>query len=170
MKCPFCAATDTKVVDSRTFKEGLGIRRRRKCGECDKRFTTHETIELDMPMIVKNDGRREPYFKAKLSSGIEKACQKRPISTEQVDRLIENIEKAILERGGKEITSVKIGELVMTYLRHLDPVAYIRFASVYRNFKDVDEFVSELKDEESKFIHNLASTLNKAQDESQKTH
>jgi len=148
MKCPYCSAPDTKVLDSRNLDEGCVIRRRRKCESCQKRFTTFETIELSMPMVIKRDGRREAYQKEKIKSGIEKACEKRPISAVQIDRIINNIEKAILDISDKEVLTKDIGNLVMMYLRHLDPVAYIRFAAVYRKFQDVEEFVNELKHDE----------------------
>lgn len=148
MKCPYCSAIDTKVLDSRNLEEGCVIRRRRKCETCQKRFTTFETIELSMPMVIKRDGRREAYQQDKIKHGIEKACEKRPISAIQVERIISNIEKAILDISDKEIQSKEIGNLVMLYLRHLDPVAYVRFAAVYRKFQDVEEFVNELKHDE----------------------
>jgi transcriptional repressor NrdR len=148
MKCPYCSAPDTKVLDSRNLEEGSVIRRRRKCEGCQKRFTTFETVELSMPMVIKRDSRREAYKKEKILSGIEKACEKRPISAIQIERIISNIEKAILDISDKEIHSKEIGNLVMMYLRHLDPVAYIRFAAVYRKFQDVEEFVNELKHDE----------------------
>lgn len=151
MKCPFCQENETKVVDSRLLKEGFSIRRRRKCENCERRFTTYETIEIHMPAIVKIDGRREPYNKEKLLNGIEKACQKRPISTEQIERVVENIGKSILEISSKEVSSKEVGHIVMQYLRNLDPVAYIRFASVYRKFQDVDEFVNEIQHDEESF-------------------
>jgi transcriptional repressor NrdR len=148
MKCPYCSAVDTKVLDSRNLEDGSVIRRRRKCESCQKRFTTFETVELSMPMVLKRDGRREAFQKDKIRSGIDKACEKRPISSGQIDRIINNIEKAILDISDKEISSQDIGNLVMMYLRHLDPVAYIRFAAVYRKFQDVDEFVNELRHDE----------------------
>lgn len=148
MKCPYCNTLDTKVLDSRSSEDGSTIRRRRKCEQCQKRFTTFETIELSMPMVIKLDGRREPYQREKIQKGIEKACQKRPVSQAQIERVITNIEKAILDISEKEIKSKEIGHLLMMYLRHLDPVAYVRFASVYRKFTDVDEFVNELKHDE----------------------
>jgi transcriptional repressor NrdR len=151
MICPFCQANDTKVVDSRLLKEGLSVRRRRKCESCTRRFTTYETIEIQMPIVVKLDGRRERYNKDKILDGLEKACQKTPVSTEQIERVVDNIAKSILEVSDKEINSKQIGNLVMQYLRNLDPVAYIRFASVYRKFHDVDEFVNELQHEEDNF-------------------
>lgn len=151
MRCPFCDQSETKVVDSRLLKEGFSVRRRRKCESCEKRFTTYETIEISMPNIVKLDGRREPYNREKIYSGIEKACQKRPISTEQVERIVENIEKSIMEISGKEVNTTEIGQIVMMYLRNLDPVAYIRFASVYRKFQDVEEFVHDLQHDEKNY-------------------
>jgi transcriptional repressor NrdR len=148
MKCPYCSAPDTKVLDSRNLEEGSTIRRRRKCETCQKRFTTFETVELSMPMVIKRDGRREAYNQEKILKGIEKAVEKRPISAIQIERVINNIEKAILDISDKEIHTREIGNLVMMYLRHLDPVAYIRFAAVYRKFQDVEEFVNELKHDE----------------------
>ena len=152
MRCPFCSAKDTKVMDSRSLKEGLSIRRRRRCEHCTRRFTTYETIEVTMPQVVKQDGRREAYERAKAKSGIMKACQKRPISIEQIERVLDNIEKSLLEISQKEISSEIIGNKICMYLRNLDPVAYIRFASVYREFQDVDEFVNNIKDNELNFI------------------
>jgi transcriptional repressor NrdR len=148
MKCPYCSAPDTKVLDSRNSDEGCAIRRRRKCESCQKRFTTFETVELSMPMVIKRDGRREQYNREKINSGIQKSCEKRPISAVQIERIINNIEKAILDISDKEIQSKDVGNLVMMYLRHLDPVAYVRFAAVYRKFQDVEEFVNELKHDE----------------------
>lgn len=148
MKCPYCSAADTKVLDSRNLEEASTIRRRRKCDTCQKRFTTFETVELSMPMVIKRDGRREPYRQEKIRTGILKACEKREIKTVQIDRIINNIEKSILDVSDKEIQSGDIGNLVMMHLRHLDPVAYIRFAAVYRKFQDVEEFVNELKHDE----------------------
>ena len=148
MKCPYCTALDTKVLDSRNSEDGNVIRRRRKCETCQKRFTTFETVELSMPMVIKRDGRREAYNKDKILYGIKKSCEKRPISAVQIERIINNIEKAILDISDKEIVSKDIGNLVMMYLRHLDPVAYVRFAAVYRKFQDVEEFVNDLKHDE----------------------
>ncbi len=160
MKCPYCSAPDTKVLDSRNSDEGSVIRRRRKCESCQKRFTTFETVELSMPMVIKRDGRREPYNKDKINHGIQKSCEKRPISAVQIERIINNIEKAILDISDKEIHSKDVGNLVMMYLRHLDPVAYVRFAAVYRKFQDVEEFVNELKhDEHNQF--KIVPSLNK---------
>lgn len=149
MNCPFCNATETKVIDSRLMQDGFSVKRRRKCEACEKRFNTFEKFEISMPMVIKSDGRREEYIRKKVLSGIEKACQKRPISTIQIDRIIENIEKSILELNDKEVSSLSIGELVMGYLRNLDPVAYVRFASVYKQFQDVEEFLKDLKDNEN---------------------
>jgi transcriptional repressor NrdR len=155
MRCPFCEANETKVVDSRLLKEGLSVRRRRKCEKCARRFTTYETIEIQMPVVVKLDGRREPYQKGKILKSIEKSCGKRPISTDQIERVVDNIEKNILEISNKEIKSSEIGKLLMLYLRNLDPVAYIRFASVYRKFQDVEEFMHELQHDEENFNSNI---------------
>lgn len=151
MKCPFCNESETKVIDSRTLNEGFSIRRRRKCEACNRRFTTYENVEISMPMVVKLDGRREPYQREKIESGIKKACQKRPISTQQIENLIENIEKGILDISEKEVASKEIGKLVMHSLRNLDPVAYIRFASVYRKFQDIEEFVHDIQHDEQEF-------------------
>ncbi len=149
MKCPYCLASETKVLDSRNLKEGFSIRRRRRCEKCKRRFTTYENIEISMPVAVKLDGRREAFNRDKIIDGLTKSCQKRPVSTDQIDRIADNIEKEVLEISEKEVSTKDIGNLVIKYLRNLDPVAYIRFASVYRKFQDVDEFVSELKSEES---------------------
>lgn len=153
MKCPFCNNSETKVIDSRLLKEGFSVRRRRKCEDevCTRRFTTYESIEIQMPAVVKLDGRREAYRREKIFQGLEKACQKRPISTDQIERVLDNIEKQILDMASKEISSKEIGNLVMMYLRNLDPVAYIRFASVYRKFQDVEEFMNDIKDDEDNF-------------------
>lgn len=151
MRCPYCGENETKVVDSRLLKEGYSVRRRRKCESCDKRYTTYETIEISMPNIVKLDGRREAFNREKILGGIEKACQKRPISTDQIERIVENIEKNIRDVSEKEVSTLQIGKIVMMYLRNLDPVAYIRFASVYRKFQDVDEFVHDLQTDEEEF-------------------
>lgn len=148
MKCPYCSAPDSKVLDSRNSDEGSVIRRRRKCEACQKRFTTFETVELSMPMVIKRDGRREAFQRDKIKHGVEKACEKRPISAVQIERILNNIEKAILDISDKEVQTKDVGNLVMMYLRHLDPVAYIRFAAVYRKFQDVEEFVNELKHDE----------------------
>jgi len=146
MKCPRCANMENKVVDSRMNREGDLIRRRRECLQCHDRFTTYERIEQVMPLVIKKDGRREPFDRNKILDGVQKACQKRPIGTEQMEELVAKVERHFQESGEKEISAVNIGEKVVTELYHLDDVAYVRFASVYRSFKDVNEFMSELKD------------------------
>jgi transcriptional repressor NrdR len=152
MNCPFCNAHETKVLDSRLLADGNEVRRRRKCEACTKRFTTYEKVEVSMPMVLKRDGRTENYRIDKLRSGIEVACKKLNVKTEQIDRVVGNIEKAIMDISDKEVPSSEIGKLVMMYLRHLDPVAYIRFAAVYyREYKDVDQFLNRLQEEEKHF-------------------
>ncbi|MDA8100297.1 MAG: transcriptional regulator NrdR [Nitrospiraceae bacterium] len=146
MRCPYCASIDNKVVDSRMGKEGETIRRRRECLKCEGRFTTYERVEEILPSVIKKDGRREPYDRMKILSGLKKACEKRPISVEVLDKTVDDIEKALQEKGFKEIPSKAIGEELMNRLHTLDEVAYVRFASVYRSFKDINEFMSELKD------------------------
>jgi transcriptional repressor NrdR len=146
MRCPYCTSTDNKVVDSRLGKEGETIRRRRECLKCEGRFTTYERVEEVLPSVIKKDGRREPYDRMKILSGLTKACEKRPISVEVLEKCVDNIEKSMQEKGFKEIPSKAIGEEVMNQLHNLDEVAYVRFASVYRSFKDINEFMSELKD------------------------
>ena len=145
MKCPFCAEIDNKVIDSRLSKDGNVIRRRRECILCSRRFTTYEHIEEIPVMIVKKDGRREVFSREKLRSGLQKACQKRDISVNVIDEFLDDLERDLREAGEKEISSNKIGEKVMAKLHEIDDVAYVRFASVYREFKDVNDFVSELK-------------------------
>ena len=145
MRCPFCNADEDKVVDSRTTKDGSAIRRRRECLECGKRFTTYERVEHVALMVVKKDGRREPFDLQKVKVGVLKACEKRPIGMEQVDRFVEEIEQALMGSVDKEVSSEKIGALVMKKLRNLDEVAYVRFASVYRQFRDINEFMEELR-------------------------
>jgi len=145
MNCPFCLALDTKVVDSRLNQDGNTIRRRRKCDKCEKRFTTYEHIELEMPQIIKNDGRREAFSRIKMKEGLSKACQKRPISMDQIEAVLDRVEKIILDCNEKEISTKNIGLLMMQELKSLDPVAYVRFASVYRTFKDIEEFIGDLK-------------------------
>lgn len=144
MKCPFCAHGENKVIDSRLSRDNA-IRRRRECLACRQRFTTYEFVEELLPSIVKKDGRREPFDRTKIRAGIKKACEKRPISTDAIERIVVNVERACQECQEKEITSSVIGELVMQALHELDGVAYVRFASVYRQFRDVAEFVNELK-------------------------
>ena len=146
MRCPYCTSIDNKVVDSRLGKEGETIRRRRECLKCEGRFTTYERVEEVLPSVIKKDGRREPYDRMKILSGLTKACEKRPISVEVLEKCVDNIEKSMQDKGFKEIPSKAIGEEVMNQLHNLDEVAYVRFASVYRSFKDINEFMSELKD------------------------
>lgn len=153
MRCPFCSGTDSKVIDSRVSRDDNVIRRRRECESCERRFTTYERIEEILPLVVKKDGRREPYDRKKILVGVQKACEKRPVSVETIDRLVEKVEKRIQETGDREIPSTHIGETIMSELHDLDQVAYVRFASVYRSFKDLNEFMTELKellDEEKK--------------------
>lgn len=155
MKCPYCHTNDTKVLESRLYQDGYSVRRRRQCSDCEKRFTTYEHFELSMPVVVKRDNRREKYRRNKIRIGIEKACEKRPISTEQIEVLLDKIEKSIFDRaqGHKEIPALEIGNIIMGYLKHLDPVAYVRFASVYRNFQDIDEFVNNLNFDEERNLN-----------------
>jgi transcriptional repressor NrdR len=145
MRCPFCGTQDDRVVDSRASQEGAAIRRRRECLGCGRRFTTYEYIEEASVTIIKSDGRRESFDRAKLSNGLRLACTKRPISTAQIDEVVDQIEANILGRGEKEVRSQIIGEMVMAHLKALDEIAYVRFASVYRQFKDKNEFMEELK-------------------------
>ena len=140
MRCPFCAHTETQVVDTRVSDEGDFIRRRRQCGHCAKRFTTYERPDVSFPAIVKKDGRRTDYDRAKLRGSLMLALRKRPVSTEQVDAAIERIEEKLLSAGVREVPSSRLGELVMRELKKLDKVAYVRFASVYRSFEDIDDF------------------------------
>jgi len=146
MRCPYCSSIDNKVVDSRLGKEGESIRRRRECLKCEGRFTTYERVEEVLPSVIKKDGRRETFDRMKILSGLKKACEKRPISMEMLEKTVESIEKALQDKGMKEIPSTVVGEEVMMSLQKLDEVAYVRFASVYRSFKDINEFMSELKD------------------------
>lgn len=148
MRCPFCSAQDTRVMDSRESGEGAVIRRRRECESeaCKRRFTTYERVEELNPLVVKKDGRREPFDREKLLQGLKKACEKRPVSSEQLDALVQRVEARLQEGGEKEVPSSRIGELVMEALPALDEVAYVRFASVYRSFRDIAEFMDELKD------------------------
>jgi len=146
MKCPFCAHSESKVIDSRISKDGDAIRRRRECLGCGRRFTTYEFVEEVLPIVVKKDGRREPFDRTKIRAGIKKACEKRPISTDAIETVVNNVEQACQEFQDKEIPSSAIGERIMSELQTLDGVAYVRFASVYRQFRDVGDFVEELKD------------------------
>ncbi len=145
MKCPFCNYPDGKVIDSRASKEADSIRRRRECLKCGRRFTTYERIEEVAQMVIKKDGRRENFDRWKLKSGILKAVEKRPVSLEQVDAMIDEIEREFFNSTDHEVSTTAIGEAVMTKLKQLDEVAYVRFASVYRQFKDLSEFMSELE-------------------------
>ncbi|MEX5218346.1 MAG: transcriptional regulator NrdR [Nitrospiraceae bacterium] len=145
MKCPFCDDVEDKVVDSRMAKEGEVIRRRRECLSCKRRFTTYERVEETMPFVVKKDGRREPFDRSKIVSGLKKACEKRPISMATIEAVADRIEKRLQELGETEIASPLVGEEVMKELSQLDQVAYVRFASVYREFKDIDQFMDEIK-------------------------
>jgi transcriptional repressor NrdR len=146
MKCPFCGFVDTKVVDSRMGKEGNNIRRRRECTECERRFTTYERVEETLPLVVKKDGRREAFDRMKIISGMQRACEKRPVSIATIERFVDSLELSLQESGEKEVDARRIGNSVMEGLHAMDEVAYVRFASVYRQFKDINEFMSELKD------------------------
>ena len=145
MRCPFCGHPESKVVDSRSSKEGDSIRRRRECLACERRYTTYERIEEVAQMVIKKDGRREAFDRWKIKSGILKACEKRPVSLEQVDGLIDDVERDLFNSTEHEVSTEAIGQAVMNRLKKLDQVAYVRFASVYRQFKDLNEFMAELK-------------------------
>lgn len=145
MHCPFCGADDTKVIDSRLVSEGKSVRRRRECSHCGERWTTFETAELLMPKIVKQDGSREPFDEDKLRQGLRKALEKRPVSDESIDAAVGRMMDRIRESGEREVKSDQVGEAVMGELRQLDAVAYVRFASVYRDFQDISEFQSEIR-------------------------
>ena len=144
MKCPYCKADDTRVVDSREGKDGFSVRRRRECVECKKRFTTYERIQHAEFLVVKKDGRREEFDRNKIISGMRRACEKRPVSTETIEDFATSLEKELMERGDREIPSGEIGERLIAKLYEIDEVAYVRFASVYRSFKDVNQFVEEI--------------------------
>ncbi len=146
MRCPFCGHLENRVVDSRQARDGVAIRRRRECRDCERRFTTYERVEEIYPQIVKSDGSREDYDRIKLAQGVRLACNKRPISTADIDRVIDDVEHRMIELGEKEVTSDWLGSAITSELRTLDPVAYIRFASVYRGFSDIEEFLQELRD------------------------
>ncbi len=150
MKCPFCGDDDTRVINSRPADDNTAIRRRRECAACHKRFTTYEKVEILPLLVIKKDDNREPYDRSKLESGIVRSCHKRPISAAQISSLTDEIEAELFAMEEKEIPTMVIGELVMNKLRELDPVAYVRFASVYREFKDVNTFMEEIK----KFLEN----------------
>lgn len=144
MKCPFCSAADSRVIDSRLGRDGRSIRRRRECIFCSRRFTTYERVEEFQLMVVKKDGRREPFDRKKMIDGILKACEKRPISMDQVEFFVSEFEREMQDNGEREISSRLIGERVMSQLKDWDDVAYVRFASVYRQFKDLNEFMEQL--------------------------
>ncbi|HAK36625.1 MAG: transcriptional regulator NrdR [Nitrospinaceae bacterium] len=146
MKCPACSNLENKVIDSRLNKEGNSTRRRRECLSCQERFTTYERIEKTLPYLIKKDGRREEFSREKILAGVKKACQKRPVSIQQMELLVDRVEQYCQELGEKEISAMVAGEKVVKELYNLDDVAYVRFASVYRSFKDVNEFMVELKD------------------------
>lgn len=146
MRCPFCLNPNSKVVDSRPDKDGSSIRRRRECEVCGKRFTSHERVEEILPMVLKKDGRRETFDRLKLIAGIKKACEKRPVSVETIEKMVDRLETRIQEGQEKEVPTTTIGEMVMSELHEIDEVAYVRFASVYRSFKDINEFMDELQD------------------------
>lgn len=145
MKCPYCEHQEDRVVDSRMAQEGRAIRRRRECLKCHKRYTTYEHIEDSTPFVMKRDGRREPFDRRKILGGVQRACEKRPVSVQQMEEVVDAIEKFASESGRQEMQSVELGERVMTALHELDDVAYVRFASVYRQFKDVNEFTLEVQ-------------------------
>lgn len=144
MRCPFCGNVEDRVVDSRESREGDVIRRRRECAQCERRYTSYEKIELPTFQVVKRDQRRESYDRNKLMRGLQIACRKRPVPQVELDRIADSIESAMADSGEREISSLELGTMVMNRLRELDPVAYVRFASVYRRFEDVDAFVKEL--------------------------
>lgn len=146
MKCPFCSSPDTQVVETRESEDGDIIRRRRRCAHCDKRFTTYERAEIALPAVVKKDGTRADFEPAKLRASMQLALRKRPVSIEQIDAALARIEEKLLASGAREMPSTKLGELVMRELKRIDKVAYVRFASVYRSFEDVDEFRQLIRD------------------------
>ena len=145
MKCPYCTKIDNKVIDSRLSKDGRTIRRRRECIGCRRRFTTYEKLEEVLPMVIKKDGRREPFSREKIIEGIKKACQKRPISITRIEEFVDSLELYFQELGKKEVEGNEIGERVINNLKEWDEVAYVRFASVYRQFRDINEFMAELE-------------------------
>ena len=145
MKCPYCSAEDTRVIDSRPVEDNNSIRRRRICDQCNRRFTTYEKIESIPLVVIKKDNNREPYDRSKIEGGILRACHKRPVSVGQIKKVVDEIDAVIYDREEKEISSQEIGELVMNRIHDLDPVDYVRFASVYREFKDVETFMEELQ-------------------------
>lgn len=146
MKCPFCAHMDSKVTDSRVGAAGEVIRRRRECEKCERRFTTYERVEEVLPLVVKRDGRREVFDRQKVLGGLRRACDKRAVPLATLEQLVDAIERELIDSGDKEVSSEAVGERVMKHLREVDPVAYVRFASVYRQFKDIDELRSEIEE------------------------
>ncbi len=146
MKCPFCGFADNRVIDSRLAKEGNSIRRRRECLQCERRFTTYERVEEILPLVVKKDGRRQPFDRLKVIAGMQRACEKRPVSFATIEQVVDQLERQLQESGDREVDSSCIGKAVMDALHEIDEVAYVRFASVYRQFKDINEFMAELKD------------------------
>jgi len=146
VKCPACRATDNHVVDSRLGKDGDVVRRRRECEKCGRRFTTYERIEEYLPSVIKKDGRREPFDRLKIMAGMRRACEKRPVSVETLEGIVDAIERKLLDSGEREVQSTAVGEAVCSALHDVDEVAYVRFASVYRSFQDIGEFMSELQD------------------------
>ncbi len=145
MKCPFCGFKNDKVLDSRESKDGQSVRRRRECLKCSKRFTTYEQVEQFLPVVVKKDGRREAFDRFKILNGIKKACEKRPVSIDAMEAVVSDIERELQSKLEKEVSATIIGDMIMVRLKKLDDVAYVRFASVYRQFKDISEFMSEIK-------------------------
>ncbi len=149
MRCPYCGTLDNRVIDSRLSQAGEVTRRRRECESCERRYTTYERVEQSLPWVIKKDGRRQPYDRSKLMAGLRRACVKRPVSTEALERLLGQVERWMADSGEQEISASRLGERVLHDLRELDPVAYVRFASVYRDFQDVGEFLdvlTQLKD------------------------
>jgi transcriptional repressor NrdR len=146
LKCPSCGELDNKVIDSRLSQDGNAVRRRRECSGCSRRFTTYERVEATLPLVIKKDGRREQYDREKIKSGILRACEKRSVSVNEIERFLDELERKIQERPERELKSEILGEEVMQYLHDLDEVAYVRFASVYRSFRDLGEFMTELQD------------------------
>ena len=159
MHCPSCNAADTRVIDSRMLLEENSVRRRRKCDVCEARFTTYENIQIQMPLIVKKDGRRENYNREKIMKGLNKACQKRNVSTDQLNKLLNNVEKSLLEISRTEVHARDLGEIIMDVLKELDRVAYVRYASFYWDFKDIEEFVFGLKNN----LHSVKSISDKGE-------
>ncbi|MBI4495887.1 MAG: transcriptional repressor NrdR [Deltaproteobacteria bacterium] len=146
MRCPFCQHIEDRVIDSRLSRDGGMIRRRRECARCQRRFTTYERVEEVLPLVIKKDGRREPFDRGKILAGLQRACEKRPISVTVLEKMIDRIEQRLQETGDREVHSREIGEQIMRELQNLDEVAYVRFASVYRSFRDVNEFMKEVKE------------------------